>query len=186
MRFQWLFAVRLCLLLLPVLPLPARDLRYSYISLSLEEGLSQPNVTAILSDRKGSLWIGTKNGLNRMDGQEIRTYAYDEDGSACLPDNWINGLAEGPDGTLWILRSFGLSRYLPLQDAFETAFDRPVYSSTEYQGEMVFGGDGILLWFHEGKQEPEKVRPFGTAPEYEDISYRILRIVDIGEGEKCC
>ena len=33
--------------------------------LSLEEGLSQSVVNAILQDRKGFLWVGTDDGLNR-------------------------------------------------------------------------------------------------------------------------
>ena len=36
--------------------------------LGLEEGLSNDNINAILQDRKGFIWIGTMDGLNKYDG----------------------------------------------------------------------------------------------------------------------
>lgn len=44
-------------LILPILAAMGRDLPYAYIPLSVEDGLSQPNVTALLSDCRGSLWM---------------------------------------------------------------------------------------------------------------------------------
>lgn len=37
---------------------------YSFTQLSIQQGLSQPTVQSILLDERGTLWIGTKNGLN--------------------------------------------------------------------------------------------------------------------------
>ena len=36
--------------------------------IGVESGLSQSTVLAILQDRTGLMWIGTKSGLNRYDG----------------------------------------------------------------------------------------------------------------------
>ena len=68
--------------ILSVLTTFGRDLPYAYIPLSVEDGLSQPNVTALLSDRRGSLWIGTRNGLNLFDRQEIQVYTAQSDSPA--------------------------------------------------------------------------------------------------------
>ena len=50
------------------LRMAAQVFPYAYITRSVEDGLSQPNVTALLSDSRGSLWIGTRNGLYRRRG----------------------------------------------------------------------------------------------------------------------
>ncbi|MFT5838863.1 MAG: ligand-binding sensor domain-containing protein, partial [Flavobacteriales bacterium] len=45
-------------------------------TLSLQHGLSLNSVTAILQDRRGFLWIGSENGLNRYDGYEFKVYKH--------------------------------------------------------------------------------------------------------------
>ena len=80
----------------------AQELPYAYVPMSVENGLSQPNVTALLLDGRGSLWIGTRNGLNRFDRQEITVYTSHGHDGAGLPDNDVRGLEEMADGTIWI------------------------------------------------------------------------------------
>lgn len=42
--------------------------------LSIDEGLSNEYVTSIFQDSKGYMWIGTRDGLNRYDGERIKVY----------------------------------------------------------------------------------------------------------------
>src|SRR3974377_2392404 len=48
-----------------------KDIRFTH--LSTEHGLSQSRVDHMLQDRRGFIWIGTYNGLNRYDGYRFKT-----------------------------------------------------------------------------------------------------------------
>ena len=49
---------------------------YSFTQLSIQQGLSQPTVQSILLDERGTLWIGTKNGLNIYTQEGLKTYLH--------------------------------------------------------------------------------------------------------------
>src|SRR5690606_21993386 len=49
-----------------------KNVRFEQIS--LDEGLSQSVINAILQDRRGFLWVGTDDGLNRYDGYNFKIY----------------------------------------------------------------------------------------------------------------
>ena len=63
----------------------------------------------ILQDRKGLLWFGTQEGLNRYDGYRFTVHrARDQDGF--LRDHDITAMIEDGDGDLWVGTSKGLYR----------------------------------------------------------------------------
>ena len=68
---------------------------------SLEEGLSQQAVNAIVQDSEGFMWFGTEDGLNRFDGYEFRQLRHDRADSQSLPNGWISSLVATEDG-IWI------------------------------------------------------------------------------------
>ena len=90
----------------------SENIRFERIG--IEEGLSQSVVHVILQDRKGFLWVGTEDGLNRFDGHSFKVYRPDADNPSSLSDRWITSLAEDPQGYLWVgTRLGGLNRYDP-------------------------------------------------------------------------
>ncbi len=80
--------------------------------LTINEGLSQNNVTSAVQDQTGFLWIGTLDGLNRYDGYEFRIFRHFPGDSASLSSNTISALLEDRTGAyLWIATmSHGLNR----------------------------------------------------------------------------
>ena len=65
-------------------------------------------VKVILADKTGSVWIGTKGGLARLDGERLRTFG-PEDG---FEGGDVRALAEDPEGAVWIASGDGtVSRY---------------------------------------------------------------------------
>ena len=56
----------------------------------------------MLQDRKGFLWFGTANGLNRYDGYSFAVYTNDPSDSTTISDNGILSLYEDKLGNIWI------------------------------------------------------------------------------------
>lgn len=82
-------------------PTNAIDLDFRH--LSVEQGLSQGSVRAILRDRFGFMWFGTYNGLNRYDGTTftLSHQAYDSAHTENT-SGIISALYEDRAGDLWI------------------------------------------------------------------------------------
>jgi len=70
--------------------------------ISIEQGLSQNTVICMLQDRKGFIWIGTQDGLNKYDGYSFTTYKNDRFDPGSLSDNSIRSLCVDGSGILWI------------------------------------------------------------------------------------
>lgn len=79
---------------------------YSFISYSTSQGLPQSQVTSIVQDEEGYLWVGTLGGLARFNGQDFITYS-SETG---LLNNRISFLTF-IDGDLWIGHEGGITSY---------------------------------------------------------------------------
>ncbi len=74
---------------------------------TVQNGLSNNTITAILRDHSGNLWIGTNDGLNKMVGDSFLSFTR-KDG---LSDNTIEALAEGADGRLLVATHTGLDGF---------------------------------------------------------------------------
>lgn len=75
-------------------------LKFEYIS--SKDGLSQNTVFSILTDKKGFLWIGTMNGLNRYDGKSFKIYKSQSNSSEMLTNNRISRLWQDDNDFIWI------------------------------------------------------------------------------------
>jgi signal transduction histidine kinase len=111
------------------------------------EPLSSDYVGALLVDRTGLLWLGTRRGLNRYDTESGEIVAWErEDG---LPDDAVLALLEDGDGRIWLSTNRGLSRFDPRTESFQSfgaddglqsdSFSvRSAYRGKD--GELFFGG----------------------------------------------
>src|SRR5215212_5799257 len=80
--------------------------------LSAVNGLSQDKVNCILQDRRGFMWIGTDDGLNRYDGNKFVIFRHEPSNPNSLSGNIISSILEDKDGIIWIATSDGgLTRY---------------------------------------------------------------------------
>jgi ligand-binding sensor domain-containing protein/signal transduction histidine kinase len=87
--------------------------------ISNEDALSQGSINAICQDLTGYIWIGTKDGLNRYDGYDIKIYRNDPTDNSSISCNVILVITRDSKGYLWIGTSGGgLNRYDPFYDNF--------------------------------------------------------------------
>lgn len=101
-----------------------------FSNLSLSDGLSQITVTSIYQDKKGYMWFGTRNGLNRFDGYAFDIFTSNTDNLNSISDNHILCITENKDGDLWIGTNNGLNRLNLSNHKFTRYFHDPNTKST--------------------------------------------------------
>ena len=84
---------------------------FNFRHLTNAEGLSDGIVQALVQDKYGFMWIGTKYGLNRFDGINIKTFFSKQGDSTSLGNNYIHSLYCDTKANLWVGTFHGLSRY---------------------------------------------------------------------------
>ncbi|WP_407427768.1 two-component regulator propeller domain-containing protein [Arcticibacter sp.] len=118
--------------------------------------MSQSNVTSIAKDEKGFLWFATRDGLNRYDGYQFRTYQYDREDKTSLSSSYVSVVYVDWRGRIWVGTSSGLDLYDPASDSFKHY--RPHRTDTyvktilqDFDGRMWIGTkEGLFLF------DPEK------------------------------
>ena len=88
------------------------------------KGLSQRSVMAILQDKKGYVWFGTRDGLNKFDGNKFVIYRHNSGDKNSISNNYIQTLYQDSKGRLWIGTQDGLNLFNPEQNNFISIKDR--------------------------------------------------------------
>ncbi len=112
-------------------------------------GISNNQINSLLIDNKGFLWIGTRDGLNKMvDTSETQapyfiTYKKDFSNNNSLSDNYITALYQDHEGFLWVgTYSNGLNR-IDLKTSKITSF------KSEYNNSKSLGSNNIHTIFED-------------------------------------
>ncbi|MBZ0178028.1 MAG: hypothetical protein K8F36_01965 [Melioribacteraceae bacterium] len=79
--------------------------------LTINDGLSQSSVRAILQDSYGFMWFGTQDGLNLYNGYEFEIFKNIKNDTTSISNNFINDLQEDLNGFIWIATDNGLNRF---------------------------------------------------------------------------
>lgn len=146
-----------------ILPLQAGH--YYYKQISLKDGLPS-TVRCILADEQGFIWIGTRSGLGRYDGHELKKYIHQTDNPHSLPHNLINQITEDKQNNIWILTEKGLACYQRQSDDFYLPTDEKgnhiiVYSTCLTDNGVLFGSQNKVYFYS-----------------YQDSSLRLLQKLD--------
>jgi signal transduction histidine kinase/CheY-like chemotaxis protein/ligand-binding sensor domain-containing protein len=97
----------------------SQDNSIKFEHLGIDDGFSQGNINCILQDKKGFIWFGTSNGLNKYDGYKYTVYENNSQNDSSLSHNFIKGIVQDPDGSLWIATfGGGLNKFDPVSEKF--------------------------------------------------------------------
>lgn len=92
--------------------LPGAGLQVRFHHLTVTHGLSNSEVHTVLQDRRGFMWFGTRDGLNRFDGYRFIVYKPDLKRPNSVSSNVIRDIVEDAQGDLWIAtESGGLNKF---------------------------------------------------------------------------
>lgn len=113
--------------------------QYAFQQISTQNGLSSSVRCLVVSQEKGYVWMGTRLGIGRFDGYELRKY---------LLGN-ITHIIEDKEHTIWTITPKGLFYYDYQEDKFLQARDEDnnpvtVTSICPWTDGVLFGGNGRL------------------------------------------
>jgi signal transduction histidine kinase/ligand-binding sensor domain-containing protein len=125
-------------LLVPAVAAPTDGAR-PFSELGAGRGLDARVAVAMLVDRDGLLWVGSREGLFRYDGYQASVFLPDPDRPDQISDIDVRSLYEGDDGALWVsTNTGGLNRRDPESGAF-TQFHHDSADERSLSDESVYG-----------------------------------------------
>jgi ligand-binding sensor domain-containing protein/signal transduction histidine kinase/DNA-binding NarL/FixJ family response regulator len=98
--------------------------------ISIEHGLSNSTIENINQDKRGFMWFGTRDGLNRFDGYQMTVYRYHSKDSTTISDNYIRYIHNDREGNLWVGTINGLNRFVPDKNNFIRYKNNPAHSKS--------------------------------------------------------
>jgi ligand-binding sensor domain-containing protein len=118
-------------------PLFAQTETVIFERLSIDQGLSQSIVECMIQDRRGFMWFGTQDGLNKYDGYQFTVIRQNPHDTNSLSHNNVLSLCEDHTGLIWIgTFNGGLNSYDPVAERF-TRYTANVNDSKSLSSNMV-------------------------------------------------
>lgn len=141
---------------------------YYFKKISLQDGLPS-TIRCILTEEKGFVWIGTRFGLGRFDGHELKRYSHDANNPNSLPHNYIHKITEDKQHNVWILTDKGLARYRRRSDDFYIPKDQNghnilAYSSCPTENGILFGGRNRIYKYDYTDHSIRLLQEFDASP----------------------
>lgn len=124
--------------------------RLVFNHLIVEDGLSPNSVLSIVKDSQGFMWFGTKYGLNRYDGREIKVFKNSPQHKNSIASNdFVKALTLDNDKVLWVGSLWGLDKFNPESESFThsvTGVDRANCIYKDREGVLWLGSNNGLTY----------------------------------------
>ena len=139
--------------------------------LDISNGLSHHEIATIFKDSRGFIWIGTAFfGLNRFDGNTVKSFLYDARDTTSLINNSINQVFETPDAQIGVLTPAGVTLFNPESERFERNLDwfYEKYGTSKHLKNIVRDRDGTF-WFIESHRVMKYIPSDGKSIVFKNI-----------------
>lgn len=174
------------------------DRGLNYRQYSTVDGLPGNTIRSIMQDSKGNIWIGTLNGLARLDSNGFTVYQAGKGEEPSLSDNRIYKLREDNEGHLWISTASRVYNCYDLHQRKFIAYDSVPFSIRESNTETT-SSDGVTTildnlgrkwtYNHTGKltlhqEDGKKTKSFSLIPPdvLKGIDHERYHILRDGKG----
>ncbi|RVT97301.1 response regulator [Mucilaginibacter limnophilus] len=135
------------ILLLACLIASANAQSYYFRHYQVENGLSNSTINDCIQDKRGFLWIATRDGLNRFDGYSFKVFRHDPNKSNSIGNDLIRSLHEDQQGRLWVGTDLGLYIYNYDQESFTRIAPDLIADAFALQSDR----NGMLWFLSSGK-----------------------------------
>ncbi|MFN3872461.1 MAG: two-component regulator propeller domain-containing protein [Ignavibacterium sp.] len=154
---------------------------------SVNDGLSSNQISSIIQDSKGFLWVGTKRGLNKYEGYTFKQFNYIPDEINSLTDNEVNFVFQDSKGLIWIATQDGLNSFNSVTEKINrfSLNDSLLSNEVTTVGEDKFGN----LWIGTRKgvcrydQKKNKLQTFtSNASDKNSLSSNIVKAIRLDQN----
>ena len=135
--------------------------------LDIKDGLPSLSVNAIVQDRTGYLWVGTKDGLARFDGGSFKVFRHIQGDPQSMPSNYVQALHVDARNRIWVgIEGYGVYRFDPGRESFTALNLMPGKSGAALDIWAISSDPQGSVWFGSFGQGLFRLKPDGTVRQY--------------------
>ena len=112
--------ILLFLLFLSVTAVRTLGQNITFSHLTTDDGLSQFSVNSLYIDERGIIWIGTREGLNRYNGNDIKSFKLKKNDPNSLFSNTVLRITGNKNGKVYLLCTDGVAEFDMTTQRFKT------------------------------------------------------------------
>lgn len=101
----------LFLLFLSIVSVRSQGQNITFSHLTTDDGLSQFSVNSLYIDEQGIIWIATREGLNRYNGNDIKSFKLKKNDPNSLFSNTVLRVTGNQNGKVYLLCSDGVAEF---------------------------------------------------------------------------
>lgn len=127
---------------------------YNLKQVADKEYMSNSSITSLCQDERGLMWIGTCDGLNIYDGQDIEEFKT-RDKEDYLSGNLIDNIIYTGDDTYWVQTYYGLNRLDRRTNAIThyNEFQKQFFMNKDNRGTLFIIQDSNCIYYYNKKEE---------------------------------
>ena len=112
--------ILLFLLLVSITSVRTLGQNITFSHLTTDDGLSQFSVNSLYIDERGIIWAGTREGLNRYNGNDIKSFKLKKNDPNSLFSNTVLRVTGNRNGKVYLLCTDGVAEFNLITQKFKT------------------------------------------------------------------